>query len=103
PGGVRLEVLSESPGVFGTATSEARHASNGSSLISLRTNAADTRKVLLMVAKQAGVNIEVAPDVRGTVTLALTDIAAVDALHAVIIQAGLSVLEPPRGVALSTL
>jgi len=94
-GAIRMEVLAESQGVFGTTTSDVSHTSNGGSHISLRTSAADARTVLLMLAKQAGVTLRLSSDIRRKVTVSLTDIAAADALHVVIIEAGLSILEQP--------
>jgi type II secretory pathway component HofQ len=54
---------------------------------------ADVRTVLVLLAREAGKNIVVAPDVRGTVTVHLHDVSWRRALDVVAEQAGCVVLE----------
>jgi hypothetical protein len=95
PGGIQLDVLSQSQGLFGAASFDGSRESGSSRHISLRTRAADASKVLAMLATQAGVTLRLPPNIRRKVTVSLTDIAAGDALHVVILEAGLSILEQP--------
>lgn len=60
--------------------------------VSITANNADARTLLLWLAQQAGVSLLVAPDVTARVSVAFTNVPAVDAMRAVIAQAGLSVL-----------
>ena len=55
----------------------------------------DVRLLLLWLAEQAGVGMVIAPDVNARVTVAFRDTPVVEALRAVMVEAGLSVLVGP--------
>lgn len=67
--------------------------------VTLTTNGADARTLLLWLAQQAGVNLVVSPDVNARVSVSFTDVSAVDAMRAIMAEAKLSVLssalQPP--------
>ena len=71
------------------------------SRISLNATNANVREVLPALAAAAGISLVMGPDVKGRVSLYLRDVSPLDALHAVIEQAGLTVGEniiaPPYG------
>jgi len=52
---------------------------------------ADLRDVLTLLANAADVNLVVGPDVRGRISVRFQNVPAIDALYAVIEQAGLSI------------
>jgi hypothetical protein len=60
--------------------------------VSLTANMADVRALLLWLAREAGVSLLVAPDVSARVSVSFNNVPAVDAMRAIISQAGLSVL-----------
>jgi hypothetical protein len=60
--------------------------------ISLTTNNADARTLLLWLAQQAGVSLVVASDVSSRVSVTFNNVPAVEAMRAIIAEAGLSVL-----------
>lgn len=53
---------------------------------------ADARALLLALAREAGVNLVVSPDVAVRVNANFSDVPAADAMRAIIMEAGLSVL-----------
>lgn len=59
--------------------------------ITLTATNADVRELLPVLASAAGVSLVMGSDVRGRVSVSLRDVAAVDALRAVIEEAGLTV------------
>ena len=61
-------------------------------LVSLTASNADARTLLLWLAQQAGVNLVVAPDVTARVSVSFTNVAAGDAMRAIIAEAGLSLI-----------
>lgn len=62
--------------------------------ITLNSTNADLRDLLPLLASAAGVNLVLGPEVRGRVSVRFQNVAAIDALNAVIKQAGLVVGEP---------
>ena len=58
--------------------------------MTLRAVDADIRSLLVAVAQVAGVNLVLAPEVRGRITVTLEDVPAREALDAVMEAAGLS-------------
>ncbi len=68
--------------------------SDSSSRITLNSSNADLRQLLPLLANAAGVNLVMGPDVSGRVTVHFQNVAAIDALRAVIEQAGLTVGDP---------
>jgi hypothetical protein len=60
--------------------------------VSLTSNNADARTLLLWLAQEAGVSILVSPDVSSRVSVSFNNVPAIDAMRAIISQAGLSVL-----------
>jgi hypothetical protein len=62
--------------------------------ITLTSINADLRDLLPLLASAAGVNLVMGPEVRGRVSVRFQNVAAIDALKAVIQQAGLVVGEP---------
>jgi hypothetical protein len=62
--------------------------------ITLTSINADLRDLLPLLASAAGVNLVMGPEVRGRVSVRFQNVAAIDALKAVIEQAGLLVGEP---------
>jgi hypothetical protein len=63
-------------------------------LISLTAKDADAKTLLLWLAREADVNLIVAPDVVARVSVNFSNIPAVDAIRAIMSEAGLSVLAP---------
>jgi hypothetical protein len=61
-------------------------------LVTLATNNADTRTLLLWLAEQAGVSLVVAPDVTARVSVSFNNVPAGEAMRAIMAKAGLSVL-----------
>ena len=66
--------------------------------VTLTSSDADARTLLLWLAQEAGVNLVVSPDVRARVSVNFADVPAVDAMRAIMSQAGLSVLSAATGV-----
>jgi hypothetical protein len=66
--------------------------------VTLTASDADARTLLLWLAQEAGVNLVVSPDVRARVSVNFADVPAVDAMRAIMLQAGLSVLSAASGV-----
>jgi hypothetical protein len=62
--------------------------------ITLTSTNADLRDLLPLLASAAGVNLVLGPEVRGRVSVRFQNVLAIDALNAVIQQAGLLVGEP---------
>jgi len=62
--------------------------------VSLTSNNADARTLLLWLAQEAGVSLVIAPDVTARVSVSFTDVPAGEAIRAIIAEAGLSVLAP---------
>jgi hypothetical protein len=62
--------------------------------ITLTSINADLRDLLPLLASAAGVNLVMGPEVRGRVSVRFQNVLAIDALKAVIAQAGLVVGEP---------
>ena len=60
--------------------------------VTVTTDNADVRTLLLWLAQQAEVSLVISPDVRGRVSVAFRDVPAGDALRSVMAEAGLSVL-----------
>lgn len=63
----------------------------GSNKITMTATNADVRDLLPALAAAAGVSLVMRPDVRGRVSVNLRDVSAMDALRAVIDEAGLTV------------
>lgn len=63
----------------------------GTNRITMTATNADVREILPALASAAGVSLIMTPDVRGRVSVNLRDVSAVDALRAVIEEAGLTV------------
>lgn len=63
------------------------------SRISLTATNANVRELLPLLAAQAGISLVMTPDVKGRISVYLRDITALDALRAVINEAGLVVGE----------
>ena len=61
--------------------------------ISLTATNADVRELIPVLAQAAGISLVMTPDVRGRVNVYLRDVTALDALRAVIKQAGLTIGE----------
>ena len=61
--------------------------------ISLTATNADVRELIPVLAQAAGISLVMTPDVRGRVNVYLRDVTALDALRAVIKEAGLTVGE----------
>jgi len=59
--------------------------------ITITSTNTDIRELLPLLASAAGVNLVMGPDVRGKVSVRFQDVPAIDALEAVIEQAGLTV------------
>jgi hypothetical protein len=60
--------------------------------VTLTANNAEARTLLLWLAQEAGVSIVVSPDVTARVSVHFADVAAVDAMRAILAEARLSVL-----------
>jgi hypothetical protein len=67
---------------------------DNSQRISLNSSSADLRDLLPLLASAAGVNLVMGPEVRGRVSVRFQNVRAIDALNAVIEQAGLVVGDP---------
>jgi hypothetical protein len=65
--------------------------------VTLASSDADARTLLLWLAEEAGVNLVVSPDVRARVSVNFSNIPAVEAMRAIMSQAGLSVMAGPSG------
>jgi len=65
--------------------------------VSLAASEADARTLLLWLAEEAGVNLVVSPEVRARVSVNFSNIPAVEAMRAIMSQAGLSVLTAASG------
>ena len=63
--------------------------------VSLTASNQDVRILLLWLAEQAGTSLVLSPDVNARVTVAFRDVPVVDAIRAVMLEAGLSVLIGP--------
>ena len=60
--------------------------------ISLTSDNADARTLLLWLAQQAGVDLVVSSDVQSRVSVSFRDVLVVDAMRAILAEAGLSIL-----------
>lgn len=60
--------------------------------VTLSTSGADARTLIIWLAQEAGLSLVVSEDVRARVSVAFRDVPAVDALRAVMAEAGVSVL-----------
>ena len=60
--------------------------------VTLTTSGADARQLIVWLAQQAGISLVVSEDVNARLSVAFQDVLAVDALRAVMAEAGLSVL-----------
>ena len=60
--------------------------------ITLTANDANARTLLLTIAREAGVNLVVSPDVSARVSVSFTNLPASEAIRTIIAQAGLSIL-----------
>jgi hypothetical protein len=60
--------------------------------VTLTTSTADARTLLLWLAQQGGLDLVVSRDVQARVSVSFKDVPVVDAIRAVIAEAGLSVL-----------
>ena len=65
--------------------------------VTLTASDAEARTLLLWLAQEAGVNLVVSPDVRARVSVNFVNVPAVDAMRAILSQAGLSVLAATSG------
>jgi Outer membrane protein beta-barrel domain len=65
--------------------------------VSVNAQDADVRSLILLIARQGGVNVVVDPEVSGRVSISLTDVPVADALRAVIESAHLSVASATSG------
>lgn len=63
--------------------------------VSLTASNQDVRTLLLWLAEQAGTSLVISPDVNARVTVAFRDVLVVDAMRALMAEAGLSVLVGP--------
>lgn len=63
----------------------------GGNKITMTATNADVREILPALASAAGISLVMTPDVRGRVSVNLRNVSAVDALRAVIEEAGLTV------------
>jgi len=63
--------------------------------VTLTSSNADARTLLLWLAQQAEANIVIAPDVQARVSVSFRDVPVVEAMRAVVAEAGLSVLLGP--------
>lgn len=63
--------------------------------ITLTANNADARTLLLWMAQQADASIVISPDVQARVSVSFRDVPLVDAMRAILSEAGLSVLVGP--------
>lgn len=60
-------------------------------LITVNAVDADARNLLISIAQEAGINMVISPDVRSRVTVRFLNIPAMEAVQAIILQAGLQV------------
>lgn len=93
---IRVDALADPP-VSGQVTPALFPPPIALQRVSLRAVDADVRTLLLAIARQAGISLVVSDDVRGRVTVSLADASAIEALQAIIAEAGLSLAEPPSG------
>jgi hypothetical protein len=63
--------------------------------VTLSANNAEARTLLLWLAQQAEASIVISPDVQARVSVSFRDVPVVDAMRAIIAEAGLSVLLGP--------
>ena len=63
-------------------------------LITVNAVDADARNLLISIAQEAGINMVVSSDVRSRITVRFFKIPAMEAVQAIILQAGLQVAEP---------
>jgi hypothetical protein len=63
--------------------------------ITLTTANQDVRMLLLWLAEQAGASMVISPDVNARITVSFRDVSVVEAMRAVMAEAGLSVLVGP--------
>lgn len=63
--------------------------------VTITTSSQDVRTLLLWLAEQAGASLVISPDVRARVTVSFHDVPVVEAMRAVLAEAGLSVLVGP--------
>jgi hypothetical protein len=71
-------------------------ASGTDRLITLTAVDADARLLLLAIAKQAGIELVVSPDVQARVSVEFRNVPAGDAIAAIVSRAGLHVMNPPQ-------
>ena len=89
------KITPSNPGGTKIAPAPARDsiaALRATKLVTLATNNADARTLLLWLAQQAGVSLVVAPDVTARVSVDFKDVSAGEAMRAIMARAGLSVL-----------
>jgi hypothetical protein len=98
----RVDPIAVALFVVASATPVRLHAQTTHSLtgesshrITLAASNADARTLLLAIAREAGIELVVTPDVRARVSVEFTNVPAIDALNAVIARVGLSVIGPP--------
>ena len=63
-------------------------------LITVNAVDADARNLLISIAQEAGINMVVSSDVRSRITVRFLNIPAMEAVQAIILQAGLQVAQP---------
>lgn len=63
--------------------------------ITLTATGADARTILLWLAQQAGASLVISPDVHARVSVTFHDAPVVEAMRAILAEAGLSVLQGP--------
>jgi hypothetical protein len=68
-------------------------------LITVNAVDADARNLLISIAQEAGINMVVSSDVRSRVTVRFLNIPAMEAVEAIILQAGLQVAAPAMSAA----
>jgi type II secretory pathway component GspD/PulD (secretin) len=69
-------------------------AVSSAKLITVNAVDADARNLLISIAQEAGINMVVSPDVRSRITVRFLNIPAMEAVEAIILQAGLQVAAP---------
>lgn len=79
-----------------TAVSPGLGAPGSETRVSLTAVDADVQALVPMLARAAGVNVALGPDVRGRVSVSFQDVPAAEALRATLDAAGLAVLAPLR-------
>jgi hypothetical protein len=63
--------------------------------VTITTSSQDVRTLLLWLAEQAGASLVISPEVNARVTVSFHDVPVVEAMRAVLAEAGLSVLVGP--------